>query len=243
MEHVDLFRYSEQFAEQFAAANTFVEFAASLDANKPGPGRLLQSIAERYPDSWELSFQTIKEHGFTGGPLLFPKAHKVADIFADVKLYPYATGGKRRDEIDYVRDGYAFVSCVTRAKGFAYFGHLGARYDWSPTWLERGEKVRRLQGGQYWLTAAKPTQAVVDAYGSGCGADEWDLATFEAVTREDGRTLIVARANNGFGSRWLALLDVGESALPMLSDHERGEIAAEYEAQREAWGAISGEFN
>lgn len=240
MEHVDLFRYTEQFPQEFATADTFADFAAALDASKSGPGRLLQSIAERYPERWENAFQTIKHHGFTGRELLMPSAHKVADIFEAVKLYPMQRGGLYRDQVQHTRDGYAFVSAL-RAKGFAYFGHLGARYDWSPEWLKRGEHIRRLQGGEHYLTGAKPTQAVIDAYGSGCGAGEWDLATFEAIQRDDGRILIVANAHNGFGSRWLALLDAGESALPMLTDHERGEIEAEHAAQREAWGHISGE--
>jgi hypothetical protein len=238
MEHVDLFRYSEQFAEQFAAANTFAEFAASLDASKPGPGRLLQHIAEQYPDSWELSFRTIKAHGFVGRELLLREAKAVEDIFAAVSLYEYATGGMYRDQIPYVRDGFAFVSAL-RCEDFAYFGRLGAIYDWSPDWLKRGEKIRRVHGGTQYLTAAKPTQAVIDAYGP-AGAGEWDLATFEVIKHETN-LLVTVRANNGFGERWLAVLPLGSSALPMMGEHERGEIAAEQARQVEAWGARSGE--
>lgn len=233
MEHIDLFKYSEQFPSEFAAADSFRAFANSLDGSKPGPGKLLQHIAETYPESWELSFQTIKEHGFTGGPLLLPHARTARELFSDVSLYPYATGAHYRDQIDYVRAGAAFVS-VLRSKGFAYFGRLGATYEWSPEWLKRGEKIKRVSGGIQYVTAAKPTQAVIDAYGP-CGAGEWDLATFEIVKRDDGRQLVVARANNGFGSRWLALLDPGETATALMSDHERGEIAAEEARQADAW--------
>lgn len=239
MEHVDLFKYSEQFPAEFASASTFAEFANKLDASKPGPGRLLQHIAATYPDSWELSFRTIKSHGFVGKALLLPEARKASDIFADVSLYPYGIGQTNRNDCPMVQAGAAFISAL-RAKDFAYFGRLGAKYEWSPEWLKRGEKIRRISGGEQWLTGAKPTQAVIDAFGP-VTADEWGLATFEIVKRDDGRLLVIARCRNGFGERWLALLDAGESALPMLGDHERGEIAAEEARQVEAWGARSGE--
>jgi hypothetical protein len=235
MENVDLFKYTEQFPAEFAAAKTFAEFAASLDGSKPGTGRLLQHIAAKYPDSWELYYRTIKAHGFVSRALAMPEAKSVRDIFASVSLYPYEIGGKFRSELQYVRAGAAFIS-GTRAKGFDYFGRLGAIYEWSPKWLERGDKVRSVRSGTQWLTGAVPTHEVVKAYGAIAGPGEWELATFEAVRRNDGRILIIARSSNGFGNRWLALLDEGETALSMLDDHERGEIAAELEARRAAWG-------
>jgi hypothetical protein len=218
MEMHDLWSYAERFPSQWAAAATFAEFAAALDGSKPGPGRLLQHIAATYPDSWENGFQTLKNHGFLSKPLLLPHACKAADIFADVSLYPFATGGRYRHENSYVEAGAAFISAL-RAPGFAYFGRLGANY--AP---RNGNPA--VAGGLQVLTGAKPSPAVVAAYGK-AGADDWDLATFEAVQWSDGRILVVARAHNGFGQRWLCLLDAGESALSMLSDHERGEIEAE----------------
>lgn len=235
MEHVDLIKYSEQFPAEFAAANSFAEFAASLDGSKPGPGRLLQHIAEKYGDAWDKSFRTIKAHGSSPSrALLMPEAKTVRDLFADVSLYPYETGGKYRDQIQYVRAGAAFIS-ANRASGFAFFGRLGAVYEWSKEWLARGDKVRSVRGGSQWLTAAIPTQATVDAFGAIAGPGEWELATFEAVEWNDGRILIVARCNNGFGQRWLALLQPGETALSMLDDHERGEIEAERAREAEAY--------
>lgn len=237
MEVAQFFRFTEQFPAEFAAASTFAEFAASLDGSKPGPGRLLQHIVEKYgQDSyWSQYFRTIKAHGFVGKALAFPDAKSVRDIFTDVSLYPYETGGLTREQIQYVRAGAAFIS-DTRAKGFAYFGRLGATYEWSSRWLEKGEKVRSVRGGTQWLTAAIPTHATVKAYGAIAGPGEWELATFEIVRRDDGRQLVVARSTNGFGNTWLALLDAGETALSMLDDHERGEIEAEMQRQRDAWG-------
>lgn len=236
MEVSQLFRYTEQFPEAFANSATFADFAAALDGSKPGPGKLLQHIAERYPDSWEGAYQTFKAHGFLARPLAMPHARKVGDIFAGVDLYPYETG-IFRGQVQYVRNGAAFISSL-RAPGFAYFGRLGATYEWSPRWLERGEKIRSVRGGTQWLTAATPSVATVAAIGSVCGPGEWDLATFEVIRWQDGRQLVTTRSHNGFGARWLALLDAGESALSMLDDHERGEIEAEQARQVEAWGAI-----
>lgn len=235
MEMNDLHGYAQQNAEAFAASDTFAAFAAALDGSKPGPGKLLQSIEARYPGQWERGYQTLKTHGFLSRALLLPTARKASDVFKSVSLYPFGAGGRYREETPYVAAGACFVS-EGRARGFAYFGKLGARYAWSPEWLKRGEKIRYVSGGQDWLTGAVPSDALVAAYGAGPGADDWDMATIEAIRWSDGRILITVNCHNGFGSRWVALLDANESVLPMLSDHERGEIEAEYTRQREAWG-------
>lgn len=235
MEPADLFKYTQQFSAEFAAADTFADFAASLDSSNPGPGRMLQHIADKYPGAWELCFQTFKTHGFVSKALLCPAARKVRDVFESVSLFPYETGGGFRHESQYVRAGAVFLS-QTRCPGFAYFGRLGATYEWASDHLTRGEAIRSVRGGSQWLTAAVPAESVVSAYGSKPGPDDWSLATIEAVQWADGRILLIARAANHFGERWLALLDAGETALSMLSDHERGEIAAEQERQNAAWG-------
>lgn len=235
MEYIDFHRYTEQFPEEFAAASSFVEFAKALDASRPGPGRLLQAIAEQYPGSWEPYFQTVKEHGFVLRPLLLPKARTVRDIFASVALYP-SQNGVYRDEVNYVKAGAAYISAM-RAPGFDYADRLGATYEWSPKWLKRGEKICSIRGGERWVTAAVPTEEVVATYGSGVGSGEWDLATFEVIRWEDGRHLVCVRSNNGFSSQWLAILDAGETALSMLSEAELSRIAAERQRKLEAWGS------
>lgn len=229
MELSDLWKYGEQFPNEWAAASTFAEFAAALDGSKPGPGKLLQHIAATCPDSWETGFQTLKIHGFMSRALALPHARKAADIFAHVGLYPCQTG-VYRDQVQYVEAGAAFISGL-RAPGFDYFGRLGANY------VRDGKPY--ISGGLQVLTAAKPTAAVIAACGN-AGAGEWDLATFEAVRWADGRTLICTRSTNGFGTQWLCVLDAGESALSLLSEHERGEIQAEHArkaAEREGGAA------
>lgn len=227
-------RVTVECSAQFAEHDNFADFAASLDASKPGTGRLLQNIAQKYPNGyWSLYYATIKVHGFVGRALLMPKATKCRDIFADVSLYPYESGGLYRHQIQHVRAGAAYIS-GRRAPGFEYFGRLGAIYEWSQRWLERGEKIKSIRGGTQWLTGAIPTQATVDAYGAIAGPGEWELGTFEAIKRDDG-ILVTAKCNNGFGSRWLALLDSDECALDMLDDHERGEIEAEIARRDDAW--------
>jgi hypothetical protein len=224
-----LFDATERFSAEFAAADTFADFAAALDASKPGIARVIQYQADKYPDNWTRTYRTFKAHGFVAKELLLPEARTVRDIFADVSLYEYQTGGRTRAENPYVRAGAAFIS-TSRARDFAYFGHLGADYSL------RDGYAKHIKGGTYWLTGAVPTQAVVSAYGSPTGADEWDISTFEVIRWEDGRQLVTVNCHNGFGTRWLAVLDAGETALSMLDDHERGEIEAEKARQIEAWG-------
>lgn len=234
MEISDLYEYTQRHPEQFAAANCFDQFAKALDGSKPGTGKLLQHIAAKYPGTWDNAFLTIKNHGYVGKALLLPHARKASDIFAAVKLFA-GQGGVFRHELEHIKQGFAFVSAL-RSKDFEFFGYLDGVYDWSPDWLARGEKLRRVAKGKHYGTYARPTKAVIDCFGD-VGAEEWDLATFEAIQRDDGRILITVRCNNGFGTRWLALLDAGESALPLLSEKEREQIAAEKQKQIAAWGS------
>lgn len=228
MEMIDLYNYTQQHEKQFTSAETFADFANSLDASAPGAGRWLQHVNKTYPGSWERAYRTIKRHGFQSRELLLPDATRVSDIFESAKLYPSGGAGGFRRETPYVADGAAFVSAL-RAPGFCFSGHLGAEY----TKGRFGHGC--ISGGEWYLTGAKPTQAVVDVYG-GCGSGEWDLATFEIVKREGGELLVVVNSHNGFGSRWLCILDAGESCFPLFTAKERETIKAELARKAEAFG-------
>lgn len=230
MNTADFYRATEQFPQEYASAATFAEFAASLDASKPGIGRLLQHIAAKYPESWEAYFATIKTHGrFLSRSLVMPHARKVTDIWESVGLFPM-TGGCARRDVPHVAAGHAFVS-GTRAPGFAYFGYLGAKYGFSAN----GTRAILRTGNGNWLTAAKPNESLRKAH-IAAGPGEYETATYEAIRQNDGRILICSRDNLGIGSGdWIALLDAGQTALSMLSEHELGEIAAEQAAQAAAW--------
>lgn len=236
MDHAELCAYTAQNPKEFAACETFNEFAAALDGSKPGVGRLLQHIAAKYPGQWDTNYRTIKRHGFTTRGLLLPDATKAADIFAHVALYPYESGIYRY-QVPYVKAKAAFVhanrfNATSINDAFDYFGRLGASY------VKNGKK--HTSGGRQVITAAKPTQAVIDAYGD-AGADDWDLSTFECVQWEDGRILVVARCHNGFGSHWLCILDAGETAIYLMAEDERSKIAKEICAREEAYAGLKGE--
>lgn len=227
----DFFCICERHPEQFAKHETLAAFAASLDASKPGEGKVMQWLVERYPDGyWPGYYTTIKNHGFMSKALAMPHARKVTDIFESVML-AQSVNGVYRDQIPYKALGYAFVSAL-RNPDFAYFGYLGAKYGWSKDWLKRGERLRAIlrTNGNNWLTVAKPNAALRAIVGP-AGPGDFQTATYEAIKRPDGRILITERDNTGIGTRWIALLDVGESCLSMLSEHELGEIKAE-QAQR-----------
>lgn len=239
MNESEFYGIIERHAEQFAASATLAQFAASLDASKPGDGKVLQWLVAKYPDGyWKQYFATVKAHGFLSKALLMPDARKVTDLFESVMLAPMS-GGIARGRIPYKAQGYAFVS-DSRAKGFAYFGYLGAKYGFSANEWHRkaGRRVRAIlrTNGPNWLTAAKPSAAMVAAVGV-AGPGDWQSATYEAIQHSNGKILICERDNIGIGSgRWVALLDAGESALSMLGEHELGEIAAEQSAKLAGYG-------
>lgn len=235
MEYVDLFRATERHPREFAESATLREFAYSLNGSKPGTGRLLQHISDNYGESWELYYRTIKNHGFVNRPLLLPDARKVSDLLESCTLLGTENGRYLHETQPAIRK-LAFIF-ATRAKGFAYSGHLGAVYGWSKSWLARGERLRAiLRSNGYYATYGKPTAALVEAYGADAGAGDWNLSTLEAVQWDDGRILIVANCNNGFGRQWVAVLDAGENTLSLLGEHERGEVEADKEARLAAWG-------
>lgn len=221
--------------EAFARCDNLREFAYSLDASKPGDGRLLQHVADKYPDYWDRMYRTFKAHGFMTKALAMPEARKARDVFASVSLYPRDGAGKTRNECSLAKAGAAFIS-TTRAKNFAFSDHLGASYGWSARFAPGEVRAILKTGNGMWLTGAVATPEALAALGAKHGSGDYDLATFEAVQWEDGRILLTARDHLGYGDTWVALLDPGETTLAMLSDHERGEIAAEEAAKAAAWG-------
>jgi hypothetical protein len=234
MNESDFFSATELHADEFKAANTLEEFISLIPDNRASwQIGMMKSAIEKYGSEYwgHRYFATIKNHGFMTRALELPNVRKAAELFESVALYPMSTGGRASS---YAETGAVFISTSGRDNGFAYFGPLGARYDWSPDWLKRGEKVRRQSGGQNWLTGGVPSPALKNCWGA-CEDPEWRLSTVEVIKWEDGRFLAVGRARNGFSSRWLAVLDAGESVMPMLSEWERGEIAAEKAAQAAAW--------
>lgn len=233
MNYADAYNHFQSAPKEFEEAKTFSEFAQSLDASKAGSGRLMQHYDT--PNGWIHDyFLTVKNHGFVGGVLIMPEARTIKDLFADVSLYPTKSGGYRHEE-PYIRAGAAYLS-VRNDDGFAYHGPLGAKYTTRDD--GRGGRIRCQGAAQRWITCAIPTPALVAAYGKPCGPDDWDLATLEITKWNDGRLLVTARSHNGFGRAWVSILNAGESALTMLDDPEREQIAREIAARDAAWQAV-----
>lgn len=227
MNESTIYDITQRHPEAFSASGTLAQFAANIGGKY---GDFLAKYGE--PQSWASRYYaTIKAHGFMPRALQFPDIRKASDLFESVHLASMATDGHAPSYFP----EFVFVS-TSRNPGFAYFGPIGARYSWSPEWLNRAppERIRRQSGGATFLTAGKPCARVAEEWHS--GDDEWKLSTLECIGWEDGRTLVVGRSRNGFSNAWVCLLDAGESVYPMLPEADRERIAAEKAKQAAAWG-------
>lgn len=236
-------RFQAHGAERF---DSFAEWAAGSGL----PPALGAYYIEKAPGSWWVeAFRTFKALnarglGYIAKPLALPEARTAADVFDAARYLPTPPGGLYRDEAERLvarqakGDGFRFLSSSRGA--FAPCGQVGGKRDWSPDWLARGEKLRRIMGSSFYATYAKPNAAVI-AYWRDTMTDHPDrgdfgLGGFEAVDRGEGGVLIIGRATGGIGARWLALLDPGATIGPLLPPEDLELIAREKAAAVEAWG-------
>lgn len=232
-------RFERYGAERF---ETFTDWANGAEL----PGRLGPYYAERAPGSWwELVFRTFKAMkargvGYMGQTLAFPEVATLAELFELARYIPNPPGGLYQSERDtFTREkagaaGFLFVSGRNDGAGAtAPCGHVGGTRDWSPPPIS----CRRLGGGSvFHSTYAKPRALVLKAWGTydGDDAEGFALSSFELVTHDTGRTLVIGRSR--YGSRWLAYVDAGETMESLMPQGDRDVIERGRFAERAAWG-------
>lgn len=226
----------QKFPVEFEASATVEVFASRLP--HPGDGAVIAHYAAR-PGSWTHQlFRTAKAHGLEKCPhryLSMPEAKTVADLIEDVRMFPMLTGGRTADELRRHVGGRVYLS---GRRDEIPSGHFGGRYEWSADWLKRGDLVRAHMGAvQYWSSYGRPVPALLAAYGEDGRTDyEWRMGCLEFIRWDDGRTLVTARANNGFASQWVAVLDVGAADVEsMIPQEQRDFLATERKKMRQAW--------
>ena len=212
----EIWQAMQSFPEQAKRSETLSEFAGNVGGIDVAKGKWLCYIAERNEDYWNRTFQTFKRCGYVAKTLAFPNARKVEDVFERVDLAEHKPGYSRYP-------GTCFLGCVgSRApKDFGWFGRLGASY------VRAGRPY--LSGGAQYSTQAKWAPAVLEWWRANVGpiAGDYGPTNCEVIDWGERGILIAATFSTILGSRWIAILDKGQSALNMLSEHERGEIRAE----------------
>ena len=199
------------------SCETLSDFIAAIPVNDATRAYLLKysGAPNDYNDRW---FRTWKKHGYGSRPLAFPEAETVADLFETAKLVDIAIGaGKFRDEGIRLAgtQGYAFIGgrSAKQTENIVPFEWVGFKHciralPKSPDKLF----CHALKGsGKTLATYVKPKAALSDwLMGSTIGTINRELefsmsVSFEAVEREGGKTLIIARFE--CGQEWIALLD------------------------------------
>lgn len=228
MDVADIYEHFKKHPAEFQGAATMVEFA---DAIGGGLGELLR----KYAAGWAgRVFETVKAHPntFLYRPLLLPRARTFADLFSGAVYAEHVTTQKSGSHST-APAGFCFVS-ATRAKDAVPCGHhSGTRY---VVKFRDGTAVRGRSGAKFMLSYAKPRDETIAAIGGNLGGSG-GIGSFEAVTRDDG-ILIIANAPRHLGSDWVALLNAGESLLPLMPPEVAPMLAAEAEADRAAWECI-----
>jgi hypothetical protein len=153
---------------------------------------------------------------WTARPILFPEARTFADIFSAAKL------GQGMPAIDYQDATCWRYATSTSAHDAAPVGHMGGKHyvrinaDGTLFCFGRGGAVAFTSS---WVkplpgVVAEAEKSLISAAGS-----------FEIIKRSDG-ILVTLRDNHGIGARWIALLDEGQSLLPLMSEEDQTAWAA-----------------
>ncbi len=153
---------------------------------------------------------------WTARPILFPEARTVRDLFSEAR---FATGMPTINRNDPTSWRYVSGTIANVA---------------APHWNRTNRRYIKTRDGKFWCHGigvaefmscnVRPLPGII------AKAEETlisNAGSFEIVQRSDG-LLVTLRDSHGIGSRWLALLDNGESLLTLMSVED----SAEYEAAR-----------
>lgn len=153
---------------------------------------------------------------WTARPILFPEARTTRDLFSEARFAIGAPPIDAKDETSwrYVTGLHAEVA--------------------APHWRRTKRRYIKTRNGKFWchgIGAADFLSCIVRPLPGVIAETEKHLisraGSFELIQRSDG-LLVTLRDNLGIGSRWLALLDNGESLLPLMPTEDQ----AAYEAAR-----------
>jgi hypothetical protein len=166
---------------------------------------------------------------WTACPILFPDARTFRDLFSEAR---FATGMPTIDPQD--PTCWRYVT-GTRANVAA------------PHWHRTKRRYIKTRDGKFWChgigvadfmscnvrplpgIVAKVEETLISRAGS-----------FEII-QHSGGVLVTLRDNHGIGSRWLALLDAGESLLSLMSTEDHAAYATARLWEQQAQSCVDGE--
>lgn len=184
--------------------------------------------AEGLPERWfnsgwcQNAFEMIEEHGTPlTREVLFPKAHKLEDVFSFARLEEYGSNKTRHGyAAPYPNGGGLYVSDL-RAKGFAPWVKTDARYYVRTRKKDDSFFCWGVSGGKQWLTVANLHPEVYKAaLGAFVEPTSEMRVSLEAVRHKDGKTLLVMKHGEYLWSQYLAYLDAGQTLLDLMPEND-----------------------
>lgn len=166
---------------------------------------------------------------WTACPILFPEARTVRDLFSEAR---FATGMPTRDPND--KTSWRYVSGTSADVA-------------APHWHRTNRRYIKTRDGKFWChgigTAEFMSCNVRPLPGIIAEAERHLISSagsFEFIQRSDG-LLVTLRDSHGIGSRWLALLDNGESLLPLMPTEDQAAYESARLWERQAESCVDGE--
>lgn len=166
---------------------------------------------------------------WTARPILFPDARTFRDLFSEAR---FATHMPTIDLED--------LTCWRYVTGTR--ANIAA-----PHWHRTKRRYIKTRGGKFWTHAieaagfmscnVRPLPGIV------ARAEETLISragSFEVIQRSDG-VLVALSDNHGIGSRWIALLDNGESLLSLMSADDQAAYEAARLWKQQAQSCVDGE--
>lgn len=223
-----------KYPELTKESTNLVEFINALPVSEAMRDHMRKYETDDYNDRW---FRTFKAHGYGARALVFPEVKAIGELFESIRLVDISIGNGKYKE-DGIRDagtrGEAFISS-TRSKAFP-FGQVGFRTAIREDAQTPGKLFcYSLRGrGKTLGSYARPTPALqanlIGSFSHNLMREMEFSCTysFEAVERNDGSTLIVARWH--IGETWLAIVNTEQLAIDVRAMIPAAEMA-QYNAQ------------
>lgn len=224
MECDQIFRLTEKHPDAFAQSATLPEFADAI-------GGGIADVLRKYAAGWGgLYYRSLKAHPgrYFGAALHMPEAKRMAELFTAAAFLPHESGRNSAPA------GFRHIS-AHGASGVAPARNMGGkRYVVAHA---DGTAHRGISGSRFHCTYAEPSAAAVAALDSYFGY-QGGAESFEIMDRGDG-LLVTARGRGGIGLLWLALLDAGESLIPLMPPAVAEALAADAATDAATYACIT----
>lgn len=188
-----------------------------------------------YKSPWMAQlWETLKHRGLMlWQPVLYPKVTKLSELFVKADLKPHHTGMDRLNKVVWRRPVNEFgihERFSAWLKHSRYHRTVSGSYGGAKSWNAK-HGVLQHYGGEFYHATVTPIPEFNVRQQLVTFTDSREVPYFELIEWEN-HTLLLLKSNLIIASRWVAVLEPGESLFDLLAEDQQRFLCSEWTARQ-----------